>query len=535
MASTAEVLAEAFEQAGTPFIVGHPGGESVELMEAARARGMRFLLTKQESAGAILAATWGEITGAPGVCLSTRGPGATNMVNGVAYAALDRAPLIAITDQYPAPVYATSLRQRVDQLALYAPLVKWGTTIDARTVRQQVRRAIRVATEAPPGPVPVRPPGAGTPGPRAGRAPPPPPRAPRAGRRPRRRHLLARAPARRAGRAPARVPWWASGPASPPPRCAAPGRFPAPLRAPPLSRAPVPERPSRERLVCRGRLGRAEAAWLVPAGRPRLARPPPPAPRGPGALRPRGRALSVPRPRCAGGGRAPRAARPPRPSRRRGAARAPRRAAPGRRRPPPARPGRSRPPWPPSRARAPALARARAPALRRGTAATAHRDPGPRAAPCRILPALGHGGCAPHPTLRRPPPGPPPLRARARPPPAFLAAPCDGGLLVPRGYLMTVLAFDAAVIVLILDDHEVGVDGAKGGIGSPGVFACVTLGGLDWGRLAAGFGADGTLVETEHALGDALAAALKSGRTTVIAARVDPSGYVAQFNALREI
>src|SRR5947209_16471996 len=86
MPTTVEVLAEAFKEAGTPFIVGHPGGESVELIEAARVRQMPFILMKQEVAGAMLAATWGEITGSPGVCLSTRGPGAMNMVNGIAYA-----------------------------------------------------------------------------------------------------------------------------------------------------------------------------------------------------------------------------------------------------------------------------------------------------------------------------------------------------------------------------------------------------------------------------------------------------------------
>ena len=153
MATTVEVLAEAFKAAGTPFIVGHPGGESVELMEAGRQRQMRFLLMKQEVAGAMLAATWGEITGSPGVCLSTRGPGAANMVNGVAHALLDRAPLIAITDAYSRPTYETGLRQRINQLAVYAPLVKWSTTIDAKTVSQQVRRAMRTATALPPGPV----------------------------------------------------------------------------------------------------------------------------------------------------------------------------------------------------------------------------------------------------------------------------------------------------------------------------------------------------------------------------------------------
>src|SRR5580765_275525 len=134
-------------------MVGHPGGESVELMEAGRQLQMRFLLMKQEVAGAMLAATWGDLTGSPGVCLSTRGPGATNMVNGVAHAFLDRAPLISITDAYSRPTYETGLRQRINQMAVYAPLVKWGTTIDAKSVSQQVRRALRTATGAPPGPV----------------------------------------------------------------------------------------------------------------------------------------------------------------------------------------------------------------------------------------------------------------------------------------------------------------------------------------------------------------------------------------------
>jgi len=85
--------------------------------------------------------------------MSTRGPGATNMVNGVAHAFLDRAPLIAITDAYSRPTYEIGLRQRLNQLAIYEPIVKWSTTIDAKTVRQQVRRAMRTATAEPPGPV----------------------------------------------------------------------------------------------------------------------------------------------------------------------------------------------------------------------------------------------------------------------------------------------------------------------------------------------------------------------------------------------
>src|SRR3984893_1872380 len=153
MTTTVEVLVAGFKEAGTPFVVGHPGGESVELMDAARQRNMRFILMKQEVAGGMLASTWGEITGSPGVCLSTRGPGAANMVNGVAHAWMDRCPLIAITDQYPPHTYETGLRQRLNQLQLYSPITKWGTTIGAKTVRQQVRRAFRIATALPPGPV----------------------------------------------------------------------------------------------------------------------------------------------------------------------------------------------------------------------------------------------------------------------------------------------------------------------------------------------------------------------------------------------
>jgi hypothetical protein len=133
--TTVEVLAAAFKEAGTGFIVGHPGGEPVELMEAARRRQMRFLLMKQEVAGAVLAATWGDLTGSP------------------AHAFLDRSPRIAITDAYSRPTYETGLRQRINQQAIYEPVVKWSTTFDAKTVRQQVRRAMRTATATPPGPV----------------------------------------------------------------------------------------------------------------------------------------------------------------------------------------------------------------------------------------------------------------------------------------------------------------------------------------------------------------------------------------------
>jgi acetolactate synthase-1/2/3 large subunit len=86
----------------------------------------------------------------------------------------------------------------------------------------------------------------------------------------------------------------------------------------------------------------------------------------------------------------------------------------------------------------------------------------------------------------------------------------------------------------VFDDREIGLIRVKQEIkGLP--LNGVQLGGVDWEKLAQAFGADGVVVETEQALADALKAALASQRTTVIGVRIDASGYVAQFNALREL
>ena len=84
------------------------------------------------------------------------------------------------------------------------------------------------------------------------------------------------------------------------------------------------------------------------------------------------------------------------------------------------------------------------------------------------------------------------------------------------------------------DDEEIGLIRVKQEIKGIPTYG-VGLGRVNWERLAQGFGADGTVADSEKSLADAIGCALKSGRTTVIAARIDPSGYVAQFNALREI
>ena len=98
-ASTAQVMARYFTAAGINHIFGLPGGQNIEFMEAARKEGMEFVLARREGTAALMADAAGQLTGVPGVCMATLGPGATNLVNGVANAYLDRSPVIAVSGQ----------------------------------------------------------------------------------------------------------------------------------------------------------------------------------------------------------------------------------------------------------------------------------------------------------------------------------------------------------------------------------------------------------------------------------------------------
>ena len=116
----------------------------------------------------------------------------------------------------------------------------------------------------------------------------------------------------------------------------------------------------------------------------------------------------------------------------------------------------------------------------------------------------------------------------------ILAFTGDGGLLMAIADLQTAWRENLPIIVLVFDDQEIALIRVKQeikGVPPHGV----QIGGVDWEKLGQAFGADAVVVETEAALADALKAALESNRTTIIAARIDGSGYVAQFNALREL
>ncbi len=100
------------------------GGSSLDLIEAGAELGIDFVLARSETAAAIMAATTAELSGTPGVVLTGLGPGAASVTNGLAHAALDRVPLVLMSDAYPPEIAAWVTHQRIDQPALFAPLVK---------------------------------------------------------------------------------------------------------------------------------------------------------------------------------------------------------------------------------------------------------------------------------------------------------------------------------------------------------------------------------------------------------------------------
>ena len=113
-ASTAQVMARYFKAAGISHIFGLPGGQNIEFMEAARKEGIEFVLARREGTAALMADAAGQLTGVPGVCMSTLGPGSTNLVNGVANAYLDRSPVIAVSGQLGTRLEATFTHQNIE-------------------------------------------------------------------------------------------------------------------------------------------------------------------------------------------------------------------------------------------------------------------------------------------------------------------------------------------------------------------------------------------------------------------------------------
>ena len=154
MPTVAELIVEGLLRAEVPRLFGVPGGGSnLEVLEAARARGLPFVLCHQEWAATIMAAVTGELTGRPGAVLSTLGPGVTASATGLAHAQLDRSPLLYISDRHPAGVLAYATHQYLDHAAHLGPIVKGSVTVTPDSAGHWVAHAVQLALAEPRGPV----------------------------------------------------------------------------------------------------------------------------------------------------------------------------------------------------------------------------------------------------------------------------------------------------------------------------------------------------------------------------------------------
>jgi len=151
--SVARAVGDRLRAAGIRHVYGHPGGEVVDLIEGFRQAGLEFVLTKHETAAAFMAEAGATLTGVTGACLATLGPGATNLVTGIAHAYLDRAPVLAFTGQLPADRYEIATHQRLDLGELFAPITKWHARLSPANAAPVIERALRTAQRARRGPV----------------------------------------------------------------------------------------------------------------------------------------------------------------------------------------------------------------------------------------------------------------------------------------------------------------------------------------------------------------------------------------------
>lgn len=152
--NTAELLVKCLENEGVEYIFGLPGEENLHILEALKDSSIQFITTRHEQGAAFMADVYGRLTGKAGVCLSTLGPGATNLMTGVADANLDGAPLVAITGQVGTDRMHIESHQYLDLVAMFAPVTKWNKQIVRPSITPEVtRKAFKLAQSEKPGAV----------------------------------------------------------------------------------------------------------------------------------------------------------------------------------------------------------------------------------------------------------------------------------------------------------------------------------------------------------------------------------------------
>lgn len=150
-----DLLVQCLEAEGIEYIFGVPGEENADFMiSLERSSKIRFILTRHEQGAAFMAEVYGRLTGNPAGCLGTLGPGATNLITGVANSNMDRAPMLVLTGQGSTDRLHKESHQIMDVVSMFKPVTKWATTIlNADTIPEIVRKAVRLARTEKPGAV----------------------------------------------------------------------------------------------------------------------------------------------------------------------------------------------------------------------------------------------------------------------------------------------------------------------------------------------------------------------------------------------
>jgi acetolactate synthase-1/2/3 large subunit len=153
--TNADLIVRTLRDAGARHAFGIPSGNVLPLLDALRRGGIEFVLTAHEGSAAFAADVTGRLTGSPGVCVGTMGPGATNLATGVGCAYLDRSPLVAITCNVPTHQLARRVQMVIDHHALFRPITKATCPLRSGHVAATMREVIGAALSEPHGPVHV--------------------------------------------------------------------------------------------------------------------------------------------------------------------------------------------------------------------------------------------------------------------------------------------------------------------------------------------------------------------------------------------
>lgn len=149
-----DLFVKALEQEGVEYVFGIPGEENLDLLNSLKDSGIKLIINRHEQAAGFMAATYGRLTGNPGVCMATLGPGATNLVTATAYAQLGAMPALMITGQKPIKSSKQGQFQIIDIVDMMRPLTKYTHQIvSGDNVAPRVREAFRLAKEERPGAV----------------------------------------------------------------------------------------------------------------------------------------------------------------------------------------------------------------------------------------------------------------------------------------------------------------------------------------------------------------------------------------------